>query len=133
MLRNNSGDIFGRGLGFPPKVAEDGRLHWSEGEDNVRESMQIILLTEPGERLMLPRFGAGLKRFLHEPNTVSTRRLIQERIEQSLSQWEPRVRLHEVEVKADSDNSQAAIATIFYSLVANQVPGQLSLKLDLLG
>lgn len=132
-MNSQSGDIFGRGLGFPPRVGEDGRLHWSEGETNVRESIRIILMTEPGERLMLPRFGAGLRRFLHEPNTVSTRRLIQERIEQSLTRWEPRVRLQEVSVEQDPDDSRAAIATIHYSLIATQTPDQLSLKLELLG
>ena len=45
-------DLFGQGLGFPPRIGADGRLVWSSGEDNVRESIQIILLTEPGERLM---------------------------------------------------------------------------------
>ncbi len=41
-------DLFGQGLGFPPRVGADGRLVWSGGEDNVRESIRIILLTEPG-------------------------------------------------------------------------------------
>lgn len=127
------GDIFGRGLRFPVKVGDDGRLHWAEGANDVRQSIQIILLTEPGERLMLPNFGAGLRRFLFEPNNVATHRLIQERIERALGRWEPRVRVQRVSVEADADDPQAATATIHYTLVATQAPDQLTLKLDLRG
>ena len=53
-----------KGMAFPPRVGADGRVAWSEGEANVREAMRVILMTEPGERLRLPEFGAGLARFL---------------------------------------------------------------------
>jgi len=39
----------------------------SEGESNVREAIQIILRTEPRERIRLPEFGGGLDAFLFEP------------------------------------------------------------------
>lgn len=129
----NQGDIFGRGIGFPPRVGEDGRVSWSEGADNVRESIRTILLTDPGERLMLPRFGGGLSRFLFEPNTVTTRRLIQEQIERALNRWEPRIELRSVNVVADPDEPRAAVARISYALMANRQQEQLSLKLDLAG
>ncbi len=62
------------------QLGPDGRWAWSAGSKNVRESVQVILLTEPGERLMLPDFGGKLHSFLFEPNTVATRRLLQEQI-----------------------------------------------------
>jgi len=40
--------IFGKSLSFPPRVGADGRFVWSSGEDNVRESIAVILRTEPG-------------------------------------------------------------------------------------
>ena len=48
----NAGQLFGRSIGFPPRVGADGRWAWSEGADNVRESIRIILMTEENERLM---------------------------------------------------------------------------------
>src|SRR4030095_16492365 len=98
-------NVFGQGLGFPPRVGTDGRLAWSSGEENVRESIRIILLTEPGERLLREGFGCGLRRFLFEPNTVITRQLIHDRIIQAIGRWEPRVALEAVEVEADPENS----------------------------
>ena len=59
----NDGKLLGRGLGFPPRVDAAGRMVWSEGEANIRESIRIILSTSPRERIMLPEFGAGLDQF----------------------------------------------------------------------
>ena len=67
----------------------------------VRQSIETILDTEPGERLMLPGFGCGLRRYLMAPNTVSTRAAIQHDVEAALVAWEPRISLIHVSVTAD--------------------------------
>jgi uncharacterized protein len=125
--------IFGQGLGFPPRVGTDGRIVLSAGEDNVRESIRIILLSEPGERLMREEFGCGLRRFLFEPNTVTTRQLIRDRITQAIGRWEGRVALETVEVEADAENPRLVAVTILFRLVATQELGRMSLGLQLEG
>ena len=132
-MSTESGRMFGRGMAFPPRVGGDGRVAWSEGELNVRESIQVILLTERRERLMLPEFGGGLSGYLFEPNTVTTRRLIKDRIQRALEQWEPRIAVESVEVEADPDDSQAAVATITYQLVATQTRERVRLGVTLAG
>ena len=42
----DAGRLFGRGISFPPRVGENGRMAWSEGDDNVREAIYIILMTQ---------------------------------------------------------------------------------------
>ena len=120
-------------MAFPPRVAPDGRIAWSEGEDNIRESMRVILMTEPNERLRLPQFGAGLNRFLFEPNTTTTRHQIKDRIVKALALWEPRINVESVDVDADADDPEAAIATIVYRLVATQAQERVSLSVLLAG
>jgi uncharacterized protein len=129
----NPGQLFGRGIGFPPRVGVDGRLAWSEGEANVRESIRIILLTEERERLRLPEFGGGLTRFLFEPNTATTRQLIRDRIQRALGEWEPRVRVESVSVDPDPGDPEAAVATITYRLVATRALERVSLNVALTG
>lgn len=124
----NNAQLFGRGISFPPRVGPDGRVAWSAGELNVREAIRIVLMTEKNERLRLPEFGGSLTRFLFEPNTVTTRHLIQERIAQELAKWEPRVQVESVAVDADETDPEAAIATITYKLVATRVRERVSLK-----
>lgn len=125
------GALFGKSMAFPPQLDGDSRTAWSEGEDNIRESIRIILSTEPGERLMLPSFGAGLRRFLFEPNTVTTHRRIEESVRQSLDRWERRIKVDEVAVQADPEDAQSALVTLRYTLVANQVSDQLLLRVQL--
>jgi len=127
----DAGRLYGRGISFPPHLGPDGRVAWSEGEANVREAIRIILLTDLGERLLLPDFGGNLGRYLFEPNTVTTRQLIANRITKALEQWEPRILVESVDVEADPDDPQAAIATINYKLVATQVRERVSLSVTL--
>lgn len=120
--------VYGKGMAFPPRVGADGRIAWSEGEPNIREAIRIVLSTEPGERLRLPEFGAGLRRFLFEPNTLATHTLIRQTIAEALKRWEPRVQVEAVEVQADASDAESALATITYRLVATQVQERVSLR-----
>lgn len=125
--------VYGQGMGFPPRVGPDGRIVWSAGEDNIRESLRIVLMTEPGERLRLPQFGAGLGHFLFEPNTPATHAQIAERIKDAVVRFEPRVRLQDVTVAADAADANAAVATITYRLVATQAVERVSLAVPVAG
>jgi phage baseplate assembly protein W len=125
--------IFGKGISFPPRVGPDGRVQWSEGEENIRESIRVILLTEQRERLRLKNFGGGLSRYLFEPNTVTTRHLIADRIARELAQWEPRIAVESVDVEADPDDAQAAVATIKYRLIATRAAETITLGVALAG
>ena len=130
-MLTNAGKVFGRGISFPPRVGADGRVAWSEGETNVRESIRVILMTEQPERLRTPNFGGSLGRFLFEPNTVATRRSIQDRITKELAQWEPRISVESVNVDADKDDPTAAVAVITYKLIATQTVERVSLSVTL--
>lgn len=123
--------VFGSGISFPMRLGPDGRVAVSAGPDNIREMIRVILLTEPGERLQLADFGGGAGRFLFEPNTVGTRRQVQERIEEALQRWEPRISLQNVSVEEDPDDPQSAIATVRYQLVANRASEQVAVRVQL--
>jgi phage baseplate assembly protein W len=127
----NAGQIYGRSISFPPRVGADGRVAWSAGEENIRESIRVILLTNLRERLRLSDFGGGLAQFLFEPNNVATRHQIEERIKRALAAWEPRIAVDRVSVEADPEDAQSAIATITYKLVATQKRERVSLSVTL--
>jgi phage baseplate assembly protein W len=123
----------GRGIAFPPSLGPDKRWAWSEGETNIRQSVRVILMTNLRERLMLPQFGGGLAPFLFEPNTVTTRHQIADRIAKALAAWEPRLHVESVAVAEDPDDPQSAIATVTYTLVATAQRERVSLSVTLAG
>ena len=130
----DEGQIFGRGMAFPPHLDSTGQWAMSAGSQNVRESIQILLLTRLGERLMYPDYGSALRTYLFSPNTAATRKSIEDADHRCASScgshgspwirplW---IRIHPI--------AQAAIATIQYRLVANQLPNQITLTLQLQG
>ena len=117
--------FLGTGWNFP--IAPDAvsrQILYIDGPDKVRQSIWIILETEPGERIMRPDFGCGLRRYLMKPNTAATRALMQRDIERSLSLWEPRIRVDEIIVEPDDDPSMVLIH-VHYTHVRDGSPGNL--------
>src|SRR5580658_8735005 len=110
----NTGRIYGQGLSFPPRVGPDGAMVWSSGELNVRECICTILRTRPGERVERPSFGCGVDRFLFEPNSIATLRVIQEEVKQALQRWEPRITLNDVTATVNAVDPRDVDVTITY-------------------
>ncbi len=94
---------FGQGLALPLQAGDNGALPLADGPEKVRQSIAIILDTEPGERLMRPEFGCGLRRYLMQPNTAATRAAMQREIQTALAAWEPRIKLDRVDVLPGAD------------------------------
>lgn len=124
--------LFGRGIAFPPHLTADGRLAWSEGETNVREHIRLILSTHPGERQRTP-FGAGLDRFLFEPNNAATHEAIRQAVETAVTAWEPRVRVRSVDVRTDERYADTAWVQLDLELVATQALERVTLAVPVGG
>lgn len=121
--------LYGQGWSFPPRVGPDGAIAWSAGELNVRECICTILRTRPGERVQRQSFGCGLDRYLSEPNTTSTLRLIVEDVQQALARWEPRISLDNVTAIVDPGDVRAVDITVTYTLVATGITERVGMTL----
>jgi hypothetical protein len=96
----------GRGPRFPLRSdPATGSITMVSGEQIIRQGIEAILDTEPGERVMRPDFGCGLRRYLMEPNTTMTRAGMQRDIEDALTRGEPRIQLTNVAVTPGEDPS----------------------------
>jgi phage baseplate assembly protein W len=104
----------GRGPAFPVRPnAVRGALDYHQGTRKVRESIELILMTEPGERVMRPDFGCGLRQFLMEPNTVATRSRLERTVVRSLERFEPRINLLEVRANPGDEPSLVNLSIRF--------------------
>ena len=107
-------DRLGTGWEFPPRPdMRTGALDWASGAALVRQSILLILDTEPGERVMRPGFGCGLRRFLMEPNTPGTRAAIAREVEASLRMWEPRIEVRSVDVVTTEDPATVLVSVSY--------------------
>ena len=95
----------GIGWGFPPGVEPDGSTSVARYEEDIRQSIRIILGTDRGERVMRPDFGAGLREFVFEPLSQTTCQKLQTRVKESLVEWEPRIDVLKVDARIDSSQT----------------------------
>jgi len=92
--------FLGCGVAFPVAVGDKGSVALAQYEEDIHQAIRIILDTDPGERVMRPDFGAGLRALLFEPINTQTIALARHRVEQALILWEPRI--DNIAVKVDS-------------------------------
>lgn len=114
-----------------PVPDANGQLNFPSLETSVRQLIQIILRTRPGEQLLRPEFGAGLENYLHEPNTLLTRRRIRDLINDALEKWERRIILDRIDVReVESEPAQIRVE-LGYRLRRTGLPQQMGLTLEL--
>ncbi len=107
-------------ISFPfAALNNQGRLAWAQENESVRDVIWNILLTRPGERLMRPEFGAGIREFIHHPNNETTRRLMADVASRAIRRWEPRIELLALTVNSDPAQFNQVILSLRYRLKIN--------------
>jgi phage baseplate assembly protein W len=107
-----SNSFLGTGWGFPPTFDSNSVIMTSD-EADIQQSIQILLATRKGERVMVPDYGCNLNEMLFEPITTSFKTYISEMIRTSILYYESRIDLNSVTI----DDTQAASGYIYISLV----------------
>ena len=87
-----SNDFLGKGWSFPPSFnAQLQTVEITEKEIDIEKSLQILLTTTVGERLMQPKYGCNMEELLFEPLNTSTKTIIIDKIRTSILYFEPRI------------------------------------------
>jgi phage baseplate assembly protein W len=120
-------------IGWPllPLPDAQGQLNYPTLADSVRQSIQVILSTLPGEQLMHPEFGGGLARMLEQPNTLATRRQIHDLIADAIDRWDPRAIVDRIDVMELADRPTDVRVEIAYRLRRTGQQAQLGLTVKL--
>ncbi len=96
--------FLGRGFSFPFHTDASGGLSLSAYEENIKQSINLVLGTALGERVYRPTFGSRIHDYLFAPNNDHTRNMVSFYAQECLKKWEPRI--EEVEVEAHSISSE---------------------------
>lgn len=113
---NEQKKFLGTGWQFPIAVdSVTGRVLESSYEENIAQSIKIILQTQRGERIMRPDFGCNLKQYTFSEINFAVMIEIEKEIKTALVLWEPRI--IDVDVKCRKDNSREGVLLIDISYV----------------
>jgi len=101
-----AGNFLGTGWRFPPQFFRRGKeLSMASNEDDIRESLEILLSTMVGERLYHPDFGCDLKKFMFEEINNALVTEVQEMIATAIYTYEPRVEILEITVTESEETA----------------------------
>jgi len=102
MARVSSDKQFlGTGWGFPPsfnKSASTMSVAMVSYEEDINESLRILMGTSPGERVMYPTYGCGLKKMVFEKIDESVMTALKDTIARAVLFFEPRITLDSIDV-----------------------------------
>ena len=88
---SNDKDFLGKGLRFPVSINLNGGVSSSQLEENVRQSLFVILATAPGERVSRPRWGCRIHDLMFAPNNPVTAARAEVYCEEAIYKYEPRI------------------------------------------
>lgn len=109
--------FLGRGWAFPPALSAGGAgVEMVAGEGDIRESLQILLGTVPGERVMQESFGCDLSSQLFEEPDQGLVNTIQRLVEDAIVEHEPRVDLEHVDVSRSADSPTCVVISVRYTV-----------------
>jgi phage baseplate assembly protein W len=112
-------------------VDPTGALATVDGDDSVRQAILLLLITQPGERVMRPQYGSLLHRLMFAPNDATTAGLAIHYVRQALARWEPRVDVLDIDAGADPDAPEQLVITLRYRVRASQEEATLTIPVEL--
>jgi len=110
-------DFLGLGWNFPVSLDDGGQVELTaDGEESVRQSIWTILGTSPGERMMRPDFGCGVRDLVFGVNNAATATAVTRAVRQALATWEPRIDVLDAQAAPDPSRSNVLLIEISYQV-----------------
>jgi phage baseplate assembly protein W len=94
------------GSQYPLVKGSRGILAPLSGVDQVKADLLQLLLTNPGERVMLPLFGTPLRKLIFEPNDPLLAQKARTMIGDAIKAWEPRIEINQISVTSNFNNKE---------------------------
>jgi phage baseplate assembly protein W len=99
----------------------------------VKQNLKMLLLTSPGERIMDPTFGVGLRRYLFEQNAESVYSQVRVKIRRQVQKYMDFLKITEVKFSSENENSNirsnSLLITIIFFIEATGETGVLGITL----
>ncbi len=112
---DNAKDFIGVGWSFPPTFnREAGHVETTKLYDDIQKSLEILLTTRPGERVMQPKYGCHMEPLLFESLDTGTKTMIKERVRTSILYFEPRIEAKKITLDDSRQNEGILLISVEY-------------------
>ncbi|MEY3299093.1 MAG: hypothetical protein RLZZ597_2353 [Cyanobacteriota bacterium] len=103
----------GQGWAFPVRTTVQGGIPLSAADQNLMESIRVLLRTRIGERVYRPDYGCRLAEMTFAPMNTDTLLLVRLHVQEALERWEPRIVLDQVLAEPDLENGRVNIVILY--------------------
>lgn len=116
----DTGGFLGQGWSFPPTfVRGSNTLELVKAEEDIKQSLHILLSTTLGERVMRSDFGANLMQQVFEPMDAAFQAYVQSIISDAITNYEPRINLDSVDVFVENEEGRIELTVNFTIISTN--------------
>lgn len=113
---NTSNSFLGTGWAFPPQFNKlTGTVEMLSNEDDIQNSLRVLLCTRKGERLMQPAYGCNMDVLLFEPVNESLITYVKDLVFTAIYYYEPRITPENVKVEATEEEGMVLV-TVDYTI-----------------
>jgi len=116
---DTSKSFLGRGWGFPPEFNRATKaVNMLEDEADIKSSLEILLSTRLGERVMIPDYGCNLDELLFKPLTLTLKTFVIDLIKTAILYYEPRIDLNKIAIDPTDELEGVLLINLDYTVRA---------------
>ena len=124
MVQNK--DFLGTGLKFPVTLNNvTGRFEMVSGDENIKESIYVILMTQKGERLLMPNFGSRINDYVFEVMSETNLTLMANNVKTAIEIYEKRIKDIKVDISREYLGQGKLVLNISYVVATTNEIGNL--------
>lgn len=111
--------FLGTGWSFPPAFGNhDAQIKMLSDVEDIQSSLEILLTTRPGERVMRPDYGCNLDELLFEPLTTTFKTYIKDLVSTAILYYEPRIEVNSIDLDDTGELEGRIVISIDYTVSA---------------
>ena len=119
--------FLGTGWGFPPEFNKKGKgkVEMLSDEADIKSSLNILLSTRLGERIMVPNYGCNLDELLFKPLNLTLKTFVRELIKNAILYYEPRIDAEKIQIDPTNELDGELLILIDYRIRATNARNNL--------
>ncbi|OQP49254.1 hypothetical protein A4D02_29930 [Niastella koreensis] len=108
-------EFLGRGWSFPPTFnARLKEVEMVEKQEDIEQSLQVLLTTALGERVMEPKYGCNMDELVFEALNTATKTIIKDKVKTAILYFEPRIDPKKIELNTTNEPEGEVLIEIEY-------------------